>query len=802
MHHILPYISLLTLLFSPLSLAVWGQADHVEQSPEGVRAGSVAEVVKDGKAPGGVRDRRESMLWDEFLEYISMQEEWVDEESWLAYLEELEWLHEHPLNVNTASYHELRALPFLTERQIEQIMQYVDFHHGMHSLAELILLTSISYQERQFLPLFLTTESMQEAQASQSKQDASQTQASLSKQSPTQSMQGYSQSKQGPSQSKQGAPQSKDLTQRLFSKEWFSKDRLTQELATRTDIPFYHRRGYLVKNGYRGSHIYNKVYYRLEASKHLSASLRTERDAGERGIDSYGAHIMLSDIPLQRKAKKHTYNASTRTYEASASTHTYDVSTRTYEATARLKTLIVGDFKVAFGQGLVLNQGFSMSKNLSSFKKAQGFRPQRSTEEINYMRGIGSSLTYSNMALSVFYSHRRWDATLDSTNIMHAPTVKTLVKDGYHRTETEYGKKGVLGVNVTGGNLSWNNKALHLGATGYYMKTNKELVPGNTAYRQIYPQGYHFGSVGIDYGYEAYRWHLYGETAYGGTLTGHPQTETGADRPKRNGLATLNGLKWRISQRYTLSLIQRYYNYYYYSFFSSALSEIGAVQNETGGMARIDAQPWDGIQLGAYIDLFYNPWPRYGLKKSSGGWEGMLETQCDLTRRSYISARYNIKRKEQSSGPSIHHRLRLQWTRTSPSGQWRMSTTALLHALPGSYGEAIGCTMKFQNKERQESTKNKWNLSVNGMYFHTTDNDSRIYMYETNVSEMMYIPSFSGHGLRASGMARCQVWQGRLTMELKYGVTRYLDRKTQGSGMQTIYSPVKNDITAQVRLKI
>lgn len=173
----------------------------------------------------------------------------------------------------------------------------------------------------------------------------------------------------------------------------------------------------------------------------------------------------------------------------------------------------------------------------------------------------------------------------------------------------------------------------------------------------------------------------------------------------------------------------------------------------------------------------------------------MLEAQCTLNRRHSLSARYDAKSKEQSAGQELHHRLRLQWQASSASERWRCTTTAMLHTLRGSRGEALGTTLRYH-------PRSLWNMAASGLYFHTTDSKSRVYLYEPNVREMMYIPSMSGHGVRGSALVQCRLWKERILVELKYGVTRYFDRDTQGTGMQTIYSNVKNDISLQVRLKI
>lgn len=672
------------------------------------------------------------MEWEEFVAYISSNEDHYEEEAWADYMEELQQLHLHPVNLNNATPRQLLAIPLLSESQVEQLIQYIDLHHGMHTLAELQLIPGISYRERQFLPLFLTV--------------------------------------MGDSAN----------TRRQKNLSWKDSWKHTShQLSTRVDIPLYHRRGYLVKNGYQGSRLYNKGYYRLDNSR-FSVGLRTERDAGEKGIDSYGAYLMLRDLPLSR-------------------------SSRTWAP--RLQTLMLGDFKLSFGQGLLLNQGFSMGKQNVTLRQTQGFRPHRSTEENRFMRGVATTLACGEWTASAFYSHRLWDATLNKATDGEAPSVKTIVRDGYHRTETERGKKGNLGVDVVGGNLSWKRKGsgdsmlrgggLHAGITGYYQQTSLDLVPGTDFYRRIYPQGHHFGGLSTDYGYETYRWSFRGETAFAGTLLNFPSdAPTVRDSNRRRGVATLHGVSWSISPKYRISAIQRYYNHHYYSFYASAISNNSEVQNETGGLLRMDATPWDGTQLSAYVDVYYNPWPRYGMKSSSGGWDGMMEGSVAIDRLNSLSFRYNIKQKEQSKGRITDHRLRLQWQATSPSELWSINTTAMLHALKGSVGEALGTRIKYGDK------KERWHMEASGLYFHTSDYDSRIYLYEPNVLEMTYIPSFYGHGIRGTGLIRYSICNKMLLFELKYGITRYFDRETQGSSLQTIYSNVKNDITLQARIRL
>ena len=43
---------------------------------------------------------------------------------------------------------------------------------------------------------------------------------------------------------------------------------------------------------------------------------------------------------------------------------------------------------------------------------------------------------------------------------------------------------------------------------------------------------------------------------------------------------------------------------------------------------------------------------------------------------------------------------------------------------------------------------------------------------------------------------------GHWRLEARYSMRRVLDASTQGSGLQTIYSPWRNDLAFQLRVKI
>mgnify|MGYP000202872933 CR=1 FL=1 len=91
--------------------------------------------------------------WQEYLMELSEMEDF-EQTAWEDYEEELEELAQHPLNLNTATREEMEHLPFLTPSQVEDIQAYLYRYHGMKTMAELALIPSISWYQRQLMNSF------------------------------------------------------------------------------------------------------------------------------------------------------------------------------------------------------------------------------------------------------------------------------------------------------------------------------------------------------------------------------------------------------------------------------------------------------------------------------------------------------------------------------------------------------------------------------------------------------------------------------------------------------------------------
>ena len=92
--------------------------------------------------------------WETLLEDL-MQDGDYSEAQYEEMYNSLSDMTQNKININHATRQELEALPFLSEKQVMDIMEYLDRYHSMKSLNELMSIESIDYDTRQLLYEFL-----------------------------------------------------------------------------------------------------------------------------------------------------------------------------------------------------------------------------------------------------------------------------------------------------------------------------------------------------------------------------------------------------------------------------------------------------------------------------------------------------------------------------------------------------------------------------------------------------------------------------------------------------------------------
>lgn len=528
------------------------------------------------------------------------------------------------------------------------------------------------------------------------------------------------------------------------------------ELLTRLDIPFYTRKGY--ENTYLGPPLYHSLRYGFRYKENIYAGITGEKDPGEpfgalhdkQGYDSYSYYLFINRI-------------------------------------GRLKTLALGNYRLSFGQGLVMSTDFLMGKSayLPSFTfRSGGIRKHASTDEYNYFRGIAAAVDLNKyFVLSAFYSHRSMDEVVQNDEIT------SIYKSGLHRSQKEADKKNAFVSQMTGGNITFIKNHLKLGLTGIYYFFSHPYEPSLRPYSKYNLRGNRFYNVGLEYMYRWHRFSFQGETAVG-----------------KKGFATLNKIQYSPVQGAHLLLVHRYYTHDYWAMYARSFGESSSVQNENGWYLGGEVTPFRCWKLFASIDLFSFPWWKYRISKPSQGVDGLLQATYTPHQKMTMYLNYRYKRKERDlSGtdgeitlPTHHHRLRYRLN-YSPGQLFTFRTTAdynhfhSLGKLPVQ-GYQITQMMTFSLPHFP------LNASLQGSYFHTDDYDSRVYVAEKGLLYTFYTPSFQGKGFRMAVHLRYDLNPHWMVI-VKFGQTFYQDRNEIGSGYDLIASNKKADLQMQLRLK-
>lgn len=528
------------------------------------------------------------------------------------------------------------------------------------------------------------------------------------------------------------------------------------ELLTRTDIPLYNRKGY--EHTYLGPSVYNSVKYSFRYRDQFYVGVVGEKDSGEPlgalhnryGYDYYSFYLLLRNCGW-------------------------------------LKTLAVGNYKLGFGQGLVLGTDNLIGKTayISSFNiRSGGIKKHSSTDEYNYFRGVATAVTLSkHCTVSSFYSHRTMDGVITDGDIT------SIYKTGLHRSQKEADKKNLFTLQLAGGNVTYQHNRLKWGITGIYYFFNRSYEPMLTGYSKFNLRGHTFYNIGSDYSYRIRRFSFQGETAVG-----------------KQGIATLNRLQYSPSEGYHLMLVQRYYSHDYWAMFAHSFAEGGAVQNENGCYLAAEASPFRYWHFFASFDLFSFPWKKYRINKPSTGMECVLQTDYSPLRNVTMSLKYRYKQKERDlSGtngnitlPVFYHQLRYRLN-YSPSEMLSFRTTL----------ENIN--FKYQDKTASHGYLASQMVSyrlpclplcveIQGSFFCTNDYDSRIYCAEKGLLYTFYTPSFQGKGIRWSTHLRYDI-NNHFMFMAKIGETIYNDRNEIGSGNDLIAGNKKADVQMQLRIK-
>lgn len=545
----------------------------------------------------------------------------------------------------------------------------------------------------------------------------------------------------------------------------------SNELQIRYDKCFQQKKGYCSypdsilqqypNRKYLGEPFYHHLRYSYAFDDRLQLGVVAEKDAGEpfwnsyhKGYDFYSIHLFFKDMNKW------------------------------------LKSLAIGDYKISFGQGLVISNDFTPGRSsivAQAERRTNGFRRHFSTNENDYFRGIASTVALKQFYISLFYSYRKLDAGVDNNEVSSFKT------DGLHRLERDWEKKHTVPMQTYGGNVRYENSNFSVGITALSYSFGKyRIQPDPKPYNLFYFRGNDNINMSVNYMLKTKKVKFYGETAIS----------------SNKAVATLNAFQLTPVSYLSLLVLHRYYDRRYQAFFGNAFGQNSSVQNEQGVYAGMQWTPFAHFKLSMYADVFRFPWLKYGVDAPSSGQEYMVQLDADPGKNFAWYLRYKYRKKEKNRTlenestlnilPYSQQRFRLQFLYGIRS-VWILKTSADCVYYGEWKGKRSLGWMISQGAGWKPSNL-PFQSDIYMAYFHTDDYYSRINSYEKNILYAFNMPSFYGRGIRLSLSFRWNILD-KLSLSAKLGHTYYADRNVIGTDQEEIEGHNKTDLYVLLRYK-
>lgn len=518
------------------------------------------------------------------------------------------------------------------------------------------------------------------------------------------------------------------------------------------------------------------VRFRHAYGTRLSMGFTAEKDRGEEffrgsnpyGFDFYSAHFAL----------------------------------RNYNRT--IKALVLGDYAVSFGQGLIMLTGFNYGKTIATVgikRSGRMLRPYTSVNEAVYLRGAAAQLALpANLELTAFASRAGRDGNTiqpDTTDIEDGldPEIReisALNLSGLHRTPREIENKNAVTQLNGGASLKWQRNNNHIAVNAVYTRLDKSILSREQSYARYYFSGNQLLNASVDYGIMLRNFHFFGESAFS----------------DNGGIATLNGLILGLDRKADLAILHRYYARDYQTLTGNAFGESTGVRNEHGLYMGLELRPMRSWTLNGYFDVWQHPWLRFNADAPSRGHEYRLRLTYVIRRKLTAIVEFRQKNRE-INFPNNDTALdflvdtRLTQARFHIAHQVGKALELRTRLDVGSFDDGSGklqTGMSVFQDILYRPMGFPLSFTTRFALFDTDGYAVRFYAFENNLLYNFSIPAYYNRGSRFYFNVRYRPVRA-LTIEGRIAQTYWANQKVFGSGLDQIDRPARTQATVQLKLQ-
>ena len=487
-----------------------------------------------------------------------------------------------------------------------------------------------------------------------------------------------------------------------------------------------------------------------------------------------------------------------------------------------VKAAALGDYQLAFGQGLTLWSGLSFGKasaGSSVMKQGRGVTPKASASEFAFMRGAAVTLGGGPFSGTVFYSNRLIDANVSVADSLEAAElVSSLQETGYHRTIGELQDRHAIRQQVVGGHLAYAVAHFKVGYTAHHTWLNVPLQLKPSHYNQFYFQGQKLTNQGIDFKYVKGKFAVFGEASMSynnnAKVVEPVETPTQIQTALRQAqgpwaFAGLVGLTVKPAGYLNFTLLYRDYGKTYQNLLGNAFGEGSRNQGQRGVYLGVEVAPAPYWNILAYADQFQFTWLTSQVNAPSSGHDYYLRVSHSFNRRTnaYLQFRSKTKMKNSTDGQVFSH-YPILYTKNSVRFNINYQLGWDIHcsnkAEYAHYRNDDGTNEHgfFICQDIAYKPENKpFSLTFRYAIFDAKDYNTRIYAYENDVLYSFSVPALYGKGMRVYLLGKWKPFKS-LTLYARIGSTIYSDRDEIGSGLTLIQGNHKTDLKVEMVWKL
>lgn len=652
------------------------------------------------KVSGQQINRPEINLDDFILKIAPIQTEDANYED---VYENLFTIYQNPLDLNKADIANLRALFFLTENQINAIINHKNKFGNFLSIYELQAVDGFSMDDiRAILPFI---------------------------------------------QVKNGIGTTR------FSN--FTKKAFEHYLVIRADQTLEPIAGFK-EDKFIGSAQRYYTRYRMSHAKDFSIGFVSEKDAGEKNLmDYYNFHVQVQNKGI-------------------------------------VKNLVVGDYLMQFGQGMIFSAGFAAGKGsepvYTTRRSNVGIRPYNSVVENGSFRGLANTIKKGNFEITTMAALNKRDASVDLNEETQDDYFSSLLLAGFHRTATEIGNKNAIKETNFGGNVLYKLDHLQVGFSILHTSFDKNFQKRDLLYNRFEFVGNKNTVMGPNISISWQNFNFFGEAA----------------RSSSGGFGYITGLVGSLGPKVEWALNLRNYQPNFHTFYGFSFAEGSRTINEKGIYNGLKYIIKKGLEISAFYDSYSFPWLKYRVDAPSAGHDYQVRILYKPNKifSQFIAFHKETKERNASDSKAVTHEL-LQTNRNNLvlGTDYSHNTWLRLQTKLQYNGFRIENTSKSDGYALIQDIETKFKkCQIKGRiaYFSTDSYDSRIYAYENDVLYAVSFPAYYGKGWRYYLIGKMPIGRN-LDAWIRIAQTKVSDRTTMGSGTSEIEGNKKTDLKVQLK---